>query len=239
MINLRKSTTSLLFLLFVVLSPGYGQAGFTLSRFNQNIPDLENKVFQDNTTNQDLLPNGYRLGADFWVKPLKNFRLELYPELSIAYSKDNFNRDVRMEEFHLASAGINLNMNLYLLNFYSDCDCPTFSKQESFFEKGFFIQISPGYHYFRGVYEVSDGRELRKNIMNELVPKLGLGAGIDIGLSDLITITPIVQYSRFFNAHWDQLSNTITGDPLLDTTPDESHINQFSYGLHIGIRWRK
>ncbi len=239
MINLHKSTSLFLLLLFGILQYGYSQAGFTISRFNQNIPDLETIVFQNNTTNQDLLPNGYRLAGDFWIKPLKDYRLELYPEFSIGYAKDEFVRDARTEEFQLASAGVNLNMNFYVLNFHSDCDCPTFSKPESFFEKGFFIQVSPGYHYFRGVYEVTDGRELRKNVMNELVPKLGLGAGIDIGISDLITITPIVQYSRFFNAHWDQLSFTVSGDPLIDTTPDESHINQFSYGLHIGIRWRK
>jgi len=238
MTNLRFLRTAFFFSILLISLQGYSQVGFTISRYNQDVPDWETAVFQ-NTANQDLLKNGYSIGVDYWLKPLKEYRVELFPELLVSYSKDDLVRNNRNEQFQLASAGFNLNMNFYLLNFHSDCDCPTFSKQESFFEKGFFLQISPGYHYFRGVYEVTDGSELSKNIMNEFVPKLGVGIGVDIGVSDLVTVTPIVKYNRHFNAEWEQLSLTVSDDPLLDTPPDISSINQFTYGLHIGIRWRQ
>lgn len=230
--NLKPSL--LLFFSFFYLQT-YSQVGVTLSRYTQDMPDWEAVVFQS-ATNQDFLKNGYSVGVDYWMKPLKNYRLELYPELVVSTSHQKIFRDLQEDHIHFSSAGLNLNMNLYLFNFYSDCDCPTFSKQESFIEKGFFIQISPGYHYFRGTYEVSEGEEVRKNTMNDFVPKFGLGAGLDIGISDFITLTPTIKYDRYFKADWTQLNYAVLNDPLINTIPDVSNINRLTYGLHIGIR---
>jgi len=216
----------------------YSQAGISFTRFNQKTPDWEQLVSQNGFT-QDFLENGYQVGINFWVKPLEDYRFEVYPELQGGYTSQEIQSETTTELFQLTNVGFNLNMNLYLLNFLSDCDCPTFSKQESFFEKGFFLQVSPGYHYFRGEYEVASATDLRSNIMNDFVPKLGIGVGVDIGVSDLITLTPMVKYDRYFGAEWDDLRTTITNESSLDTSNNESHINRFTYGLHIGIRWRQ
>ena len=224
-------------LLFLVQS--HAQIGFTGAYFQQNMPEWETAVFGDRS-NEDLLKTGYSFGVDYWLKPLENYRVELYPELLVNYSNKTTTNNVPSETFELASVGFNLNTNIYLLNIESDCDCPTFSKQESFFEKGFFIQVSPGLHYFKGNIDYQADNSIQTNTMTDLVPKLGIGLGVDIGISDFITITPIVKYNRYFNVEWDGLLATLnepTSNVVLGS--NTTNINQFYAGIHIGVRWNE
>ena len=213
------------------------QIGFTGAYYTQQIPEWEAALFGDRT-NEKLVPKGYTFGVDYWLKPLKDYRVELYPELAVSFAKSDITRNGLPETFELASVGFNLNTNIYVLNIESDCGCPTFSKPESFIEKGVFLQISPGIQYLKGTYEGTADIELEG--VTTLVPKLGLGIGLDIGLSDFITITPIFKYNRLFNAEWEGLTDMVN-NPTISTIPgnNKSNINQFSAGLHVGIRWRE
>lgn len=226
-------TTLLLFLMSCELQ---AQVGFSAAYFNQQIPEWETAVL-GNTSNDRLLATGYKAGVDIWIKPFKELRIELFPEIALSSATSERMNNNFLESFKLSTVGFNLNMNFYILNFKSDCDCPTFSKQESFFEKGLFIQLSPGFHYLDGSYNSADSLISK---MNDWVPQLGIGMGLDIGISDFITITPIIKYNRFFNATWDGLLRTTT-DPVDSNVEggDNSSINRFSAGIHIGIRWRE
>jgi len=224
-------------LLFTIKS--HAQIGVTGGYFQQQIPEWEEAVF-GNRSNEDLLKTGYSFGVDYWLKPLENYRVELYPELLVNYSNTTPTNNLPSETFDLASVGFNLNTNIYVLNIESDCDCPTFSKQESFFEKGFFIQVSPGVHYFKGSYEYPGDNAVQTSNLKDVVPKLGIGLGLDIGVSDFITITPIVKYNRYFNVEWDGLLNVLnepTSSIVLGS--NKSNINQFYAGIHIGVRWNE
>lgn len=225
--------------LWLVSQNAYAQIGFTGAYYQQQIPEWETAVFGERS-NEDFLKTGYSFGIDYWLKPIENYRIEFYPEVLVNYTSADITRDALTESFDLASIGLNLNTNIYVLNIESDCDCPTFSKQESFFEKGFFIQISPGVHYLKGTYNYAADNTLQKNKMSDIVPKLGIGLGLDIGISDFITLTPIVKYNRYFNAEWDGLVaslNEPTSSIVLGN--NKSNINQFYAGLHIGIRWKQ
>jgi hypothetical protein len=168
------------------------------------------------------------VGVDYWIKPLKNYRVELYPE--VTYSKSNTISS--LGDFDARWLDFNLNTNFYLLNFESDCNCPTFSKQESFIEKGFFIQFAPGVSYFTGKFESED----QLIDATDLAFKIGLGIGLDIGVSDLVTVTPILKYNRYFKMEFEGISQI---DPLNSSGTETTDINRFFAGIHIGIRWKE
>ncbi len=237
---MNKITYFFVFFTFLLISQTItAQVGVTGSYFTQRIPEWETAIVGNNSNNR-ILEKGYSVGVDFFMKPLEEWRLELYPEIVVSNSSTELGGIDDIETLDLKTAGFNLNMNIYILNFKSDCDCPTFSKQESFFEKGLFLQLSPGFHYIDAAYEIDNTFGVRKSTANVWVPKLGIGLGLDIGLTDFITITPIVKYNRFLNASWDGLL-AIADDPSnsADLGSETSHINRFSAGLHIGIRWRE
>lgn len=237
---MNKITYFLVFFTFLLISQNItAQVGVTGSYFTQRIPEWETAIVGNASSNR-ILEEGYSVGVDFWMKPLEEWRLELYPEIVVSNSSTELGGIDDIETLDLKTAGFNLNMNIYLLNFKSDCDCPTFSKQESFFEKGLFLQLSPGFHYLDGAYEIDNSFDLKKSTMNDWATHLGIGLGLDIGIMDFITITPIVKYSRFLNASWDGLltfANEPTDSIVLGS--ESSNINRFSAGLHIGIRWRE
>ena len=130
----------------------------------------------------------------------------------------------------------NLKTNIYFLSLEADCDCPTFSRDAGILEKGLFVQIAPGISYFQSKAEaaslVSEG--------NGTNFKLGLGLGVEIGLSDYLTITPIVKYNRYFNVDWEDLTNQMANISQQEVTfdYDKSTINQFYAGIRIGIKLR-
>ncbi len=237
---MNKITHLFIFFSFLLMSQTItAQVGVTGSYFTQRIPEWETAIVGNGTSNR-ILEKGYSVGVDFWMKPLEEWRLELYPEIVIGNSTSELISGSNTESLDLKTVGFNLNMNIYLLNFKSDCDCPTFSKQESFFEKGLFLQLSPGFHYLDGAYEIDNSFDIQRSTMNDWVPHLGIGLGLDIGIMDFITITPIVKYSQFLNASWDGLLTTVnepTNSIVLGS--EDSNINRFSAGIHLGIRWRE
>lgn len=173
-----------------------------------------------------IAADGYKFGIDYWFR-LKNQRIEFTPEINFAFynSAPNSGTDYRVEFY-----GFHFNTNIYLLDLLNDCNCPTFSKQNDFFQKGFFIRIAPGINALRFV---DQAETLTGDNASELnyTPSIGLGAGLDIGLSDLVTITPIFLANYMPNAEWTG-SNSAEG--VLEPVTD---IWQFNAGLRLGLRF--
>ena len=123
------------------------------------------------------LDNGYEVGLHYWFR-LPKQRVEFYPTVYAATAAANIT-GARQWEY-----GFQLRTNLYLFDFAEDCDCPTFGKQGPALEKGFFLQLAPGYALYRpdggriGLLEKSSGFTF------------GGGVGLDIGVTNLLTVTP-------------------------------------------------
>jgi hypothetical protein len=69
-----------------------------------------------------------------------------------------------------------------------DCHCPTFSKQNDLVKKGLFIQIIGAFQNERSKTAITQYTNWHQNL------SAGIGAGLDIGISDFITLTPLIQY---------------------------------------------
>lgn len=180
------------------------------------------------TADGEFLKRGYKIGVDYWFR-LKEYRIEFLPELSFS----------RFSSDHLTSSGgeqitanstiysFNFNTNLYFLDLEGDCNCPTFGKDADLISKGFFLQASPGIHYFSNNFDPT-------NEANDLVFSIGVGTGLDIGVSNLLTITPMASYHYFFKADWEGLSTITDTEPV--GANETSNLQQLFIGLRLGIR---
>ena len=206
--------------LFISIN-AFSQFGIRAKYNSNNFTDLNRMVSP--LGNNDLLTSSLELGVDYWLR-LKNKRIEFYPEVSYERKKDNTPL-IGLTQINYSAINFQLNTNLYLLDFTGDCDCPTFSKQSQFFSKGFHVIASPGvkYYSFKGDDETSSDSGITWSI--------ALGAGIDIGVNDLLTITPFIMYRISPSLKWGVVSDLVT-DPMAENF----NLDQFQVGIRFGFR---
>ena len=120
----------------------------------------------------------------YWTR-LKKYRLEFYPGVLMQVHQ------IRENDQSL-NLGLSVPLAFYPLDFVNDCDCPTFSKNAFWFQKGFFIRITPSW-----TTNIS-GTSVEAM---EQMGNLGISMGLDFGISDLLTLSPMAgyQYSQSFS----------------------------------------
>lgn len=95
----------------------------------------------------------------------------------------------------------------YPMDLYGDCMCPTFSRKGQVLQKGFFLEAGVGGYYLdQSIVQESDagGSFLAR-----------VGAGVDIGLSRRLTITPGVRIQYEDRLHyWGGNATQIQSRPL-------------------------
>ena len=202
----------------------FGQVGIN-GGFSTFVADEWMDLIGVITDNNFENPSGFQFGADYRFR-LKQRRVEFLPELGYGkYYSDNTPNEVKIDW-----AGFYLNTNVYPFNFEGDCDCPTWSKSGGIFEKGFFVQVSPGINW-TGT-KVKD--ELKFSDENEMNFSLGIGAGIDIGLSEFVTVSPMVRYSISNKTEYLPSTNS-----FIDFEPASSNIKQLYLGMRLGLNFKK
>lgn len=191
-----------------------------------------------------LFGDGFSVGVDYWMR-LKNVRVEFLPELNYGQYQNSYKGPTFNFESNNRVYSFFANTSFYFLDFLGDCDCPTWSKQGTFLKKGLFAYVSPGVSYLQLQ------TDFRKPDQDSSVPNLivqektglttfslGAGLGLDIGLSDLVTVTPIVGARYFLSTNWQELEQYNDENCLCLFLVEEpkSSILQLSAGLRIGFR---
>ena len=64
---------------------------------------------------------------------------------------------------------------------------------------------------------------------------IGIGAGLDIGLSDFMTLTPMVRYSYYPNVEWKDLNSSLGLDDSADRNVTD--MVQLFLGFRLGFRF--
>ncbi len=205
--------------------------------YHQNIssewPEMFNEMLE---TNEDfILKGGYKIGIDYWFKALKNTRLEMMPELSFSRFSSSIN-DTQIsggEIIPITATILSLEWktNLYPLDLEGDCNCPTFSKDGDVLQKGLFLQIAPGVNYF---INKINSRQLEQN-NNSFAFGIGAGIGLDIGFSELLTVTPIVKGYYILGAKWN--SDSLETVPQTIVAGNTTNLLQLYAGLRLGLRF--
>ena len=149
--------------------------------------DFLNKETQSNGGNYQ----GFHVGLDYWFR-LKEKRVEFLPEIS--YEK--YQQDFGLTKDEISTLNFYFNTNFYLLDFEGDCNCPTFSKGGNFFEKGFFLQVSPGISYFTSNFasEILDVTDKKMSF------GVGIGAGVDAGDMNADDVAELFGKTKGFKA---------------------------------------
>lgn len=183
------------------------------------------------------LGNSWAVGVDYWI-PLGQTRIDLLPEASFGQSVQDLQlSNLGRFEYQQRAYSLFLNTHFYLFDLQGDCDCPTFSKSGDFFQKGFFLQLSPGISFFQYTIEqLSEAPRLQVD-ESHLAYSMGIGAGIDIGLSDIITLTPVAGFRYYLPSEWEGLDLAVPLEEPATPPSTESSIRQIRAGLRLGIRF--
>lgn len=223
-----KNLIALLIITSCCLQTINAQLGF---RAKYNINDFKetSKALENFFGEETILDSGFGLGIDYWFR-LEKRRVEFMPEVYYTMNKSTFNNDF-ITSVQLNRIGLNFNTHIYPLDFGEDCNCPTFSKDGPSISKGFFFHISPGVSY-NLMNMTSTAGSVNDN--NDISIKVGGGVGIDIGINDLLTITPIYTYNYFIAGDWTFTNFPNGEEPIVIVS---SNSTQHQFGLRVGLRF--
>lgn len=169
-----------------------GQISITASYVNSNDEGYSNDFGANYPAvdPNDYLSSGIEASIGWWMRFTK-VRMEFIPAISITRLQSDF--------YSGWVIGGQINTLIYPLDFYSDCGtCPTFSKDGGLLKKGFHWIISPGFAVVSG--EVKDDSFNLLTAPDNSSPYVDLGAGLDFGVSNMVTITPYAVYRVGFTA---------------------------------------
>jgi len=179
------------------------------------------------------------IGLNYW-KSLKDKRLDFLPELTYTlkntYSTTSGIIPSDQYELGLQRIGFVFNTHVYPMDFGGDCNCPTFSKQNDFLKKGLFFILSPGVEYF--ISDLKFNGEEQEG-RSAIAFKIGAGLGLDIGINNLITISPFVMINYYpsliSSDQWNDVQSLLC--PECDVVAIENTGNlQTQFGLRLTFR---
>jgi len=224
-----------LFIILLLLTVGFqAQAQFGFSaRTNLNNFNAWEDFYQVNDISTRPFRNTIDLGVNYWLR-LKNKRVEFLPELTYSLEKSDDLTVPQGDNFSntLTQYGFNLNTHIYFMDLDNDCNCPTFSKQGTFVPKAIHLIINPGVYIYR------NDLVIERDNLSELEHwgrafKLGAGLGLDIGISDLLTITPFTLIN--FTSAYTSCNLDIYNDPT-SILCNEGHPNSNNFHPQFGLR---
>lgn len=157
-----------------------GFSTFNQSQFNDHF----DQSFDQNQ-------NGMTISLDYWFR-LKQKRLEFLPTLFYSVYKD----------YEMSSYGFQFRSTIYPFDFQGDCNCPTFSKENELLKKGFFIRLAPGIGNWSASSNQLEGFENVSNL-SAWLPEIGGAVGLDIGITNLLTVSPEVKLRYVFGGNWE------------------------------------
>jgi hypothetical protein len=202
-----NSSILMVFAMIFLQCSADAQFGVRLKYNFNNYNNWENTLVHRFSVDQKLFSKGYEAGLDYWFR-LKKRRIEFMPEISYSNSSTSFNNPT-IDKFNIDIFSFNFNTQIYALDMEGDCDCPTFSKQGPSLNKGLFFHFTPGLGYFRASgtpQAILSSVPLPNGLTSGFVFRAGTGIGLDIGVSDLFTLTPIISYYFHSGMNWEQLA---------------------------------
>jgi hypothetical protein len=226
---------SLILTIIFSASPLISQYGVRLKYNQSNYDDWTNGLKTRYPHDQEMFRSGYEVGVDYWFR-LKKYRLEFLPEIMAGYSVTNYDES-QVKNTTLQRFGLNFHSQIYALDLEGDCNCPTFSKEGPSINKGFFLHLTPGIEMHKAdiTMDPISSFAFTPSKTTQILGKIGIGLGLDLGLSDLFTLTPMISYYYFSNAKWDNFalaSNPVGFVPIIaEGTP-----TQLQFTMRLGIR---
>ncbi len=227
---------------FVYQNACHGQFGVTASTGLHTFETWDNDLNYFQAPVVEPFSVSFGIGVDYWFR-MKGQRIEFFPTINFFRYNDfrisgPFLVDNQTTDYDLATLGFIVNTHIYFMDFFGDCDCPTFSKQGSPIARGLFLRISPGVSMGFHSYRFAQSAQSFEANSEDWAFQISLGLGYDIGISNLLTATPFVQYhvgwgytSAFVNDY-----NSFTCPLCLFVPIDDSTNTSWQFGIRFGFR---
>jgi hypothetical protein len=217
------------FLLSSIATSLFAQFGIT-SRYEIISAHEWESTFDQNTT-AEFMNQRAAISINYWFR-IKNIRIEFLPEAGYAFPVKN---STLPQQGSIESFYFFLNTDLYLFDIANDCNCPTFSKDGGLLEKGFFIEVSPGLTYqMRKLEQQASTPVEQPQKSNQVHFRLDAGIGFDIGISNLLTITPVARIGWIPSGNWEGLAGWL--DVPNEDSSETSTVLLPGFGVRIQFR---
>lgn len=218
----------ILVLFIACTSSIHAQFGLRVKYNSNKFVDWETAINNRFQADEQLLSSGYEVGLDYWFK-LKKRRIEFMPEVSYSIANTTY-KSQDLDKINFSSFNFNFHTQIYALDMEGDCDCPTFSKQGPSINKGLFFHFTPGISYYQaeGTTTLVTSQSWPENTSEGITFKAGIGVGMDIGVSDLVTVTPMLSYYFASAMNWEKLG--------VDSQDISANPSQLQFTLRLGFR---
>ncbi len=191
------------------------------------------EVFEthNRATYSDQLISVYAL---YWFR-LKKKRIEFLPE--VGYTR-SLNKGSEEFSARFSNMYAQVNVDFYFLDLGDDCNCPTFSKQGNVLKRSLFAEISPGIEFRKFIWDHQGSCETCSFTLSKTVPKVYTGLGFDIGVSDLVTITPIAGIGFILDTQWEENLESLIGvdETLISSQSGRNSDVTSNFGLRVLFR---
>ena len=186
------------------------------TKYNQNQINWQ-KQWQSKISPDVLYGKSYSIGVAYWFR-LKSRRIEFHPGAYIHLSNQRispYNNNNGLPDWTFAKQngyGVELPIHIYFLDFKETTKAPTHSKEGSFFKKGIYGYLTPGFRrvtyeligYESEVFMLTLDERDKQNLFT-----IAAGLGLDIGIGDLFTISPYGGVEFVPNMEWETLNDYI------------------------------
>lgn len=193
----RTITGILILLLGLLPGNAYAQIG---AQFQYRLPL---SLAESGDLADPLIQSGWSAGVVYSLRQ-QGIRIEWIP--GVHYFQTSAERQSGGQQSGQGVQGT-IDFRAYPMDLYGDCMCPTFSRKGQVIQKGFFIEAGAGgyYHTLDATVEKTSGGSFLARI----------GAGVDIGLSRRLTITPGARIQYEDRLHfWGANAAQIQARPL-------------------------
>jgi len=194
----------------------FGQARFT------EWEETVNAYYQQD---HHFLGNSAGIGLAYRIYPW-DIRMALVPQLGFSVYRSAVNNNSIIAKYELLQLGLQLDLQVFPFDIYGDCNCPSFGRQNDFFQKAFYLRLLPGIAF-----------QMKNAVMEEdindtgLIFSLGAGAGLNVALNELITLAPELSYHYLFNEKWDDFGS----NHEQSMEYDRSRARVFRFGLRVSF----
>lgn len=209
-----------------------GSAQFAIGgRYTHIAHGYWHEAFED--ANGEYADQATSIYGTYWFR-LKEKRVEFLPEVGY-YGSINKNVGSGPPN-HMRAVYFQFNTDIYFLDFGNDCNCPTFSKQSDVIKRGVFLEVSPGVEMRKLDIDFVEDGQLATRTFKNTVPRVSGGLGLDIGFSDLITVTPHAGITYAFGTTWEGVEEFLDVPPGNITNSRRDNDLIFYGGVRVLLR---
>jgi len=224
-----RNSLFILFIFISFLSAVNSQYDFSV-HYNKQIFTDWNSVIEASYANEsDIFQNAIGFGAGYRYFPHQT-RIGYVPEIGISYAKNEKSALFQQEgltKYILLQAYLSLSIQIFPLDLEGDCNCPTFGKQNDFFKKAFFLKFIPGLAYQNLQLENINANSVNHNF----VYSFGFGTGINLALSQKLSIAPEVSYHFIYSENWNEFADF----HIQKDSYDKTSAYKFQAGLRFSL----